>query len=125
MWIFPTTEALATPSISRTAHSISAPSIAFSIIAFGSKPCASVMAAASASIDLTFVVPREDPPRAGFTNTGSPSASTSFVTPALLASHSDFFTTIPGAVAMPWELKIGFAKDLSIATAEAKTPDPT
>jgi hypothetical protein len=26
---------------------------------------------------------------------------------------------------IPWEAKIGFANDLSIATADARTPEPT
>ena len=34
-------------------------------------------------------------------------------------------STIPGATARPCEAKIGFANDLSIATAEASTPEPT
>ena len=43
---------------------------AFSTIAFGSKRCASAIAAGNSAADFTLVVPRLDPPRAGFTNTG-------------------------------------------------------
>ena len=53
-----------------TAHSISEPTIAFSTIAFESKRWASATAAGNWSALFTFVVPREEPPRAGFTNTG-------------------------------------------------------
>ena len=44
-------------------------------------------------------------------------AALDFQTPSL--------TTIPGTVAMSWEANIGLANDLSIATADARTPEPT
>ena len=70
MIIFPTIEACGTPAISKIAHSISEPTIAFSTMALESKLCASAIAAANWASLFTFVVPRDDPPRAGFTNTG-------------------------------------------------------
>ena len=33
--------------------------------------------------------------------------------------------TKPSATLIPWAAKIGLANDLSIATADAKTPEPT
>ena len=44
---------------------------------------------------------------------------------AALDFQAPAFTTTPGAVAMSCDAKIGLANDLSIATADARTPEPT
>ena len=63
-------------------------------------------------------MPRLEPPRAGLTKTGNAKSS-------IATCLSLLVTTIPSATFMPAAAKIGLAKDLSIATAEAKTPLPT
>ena len=87
--------------------------------------CATSTAAANSWADLTFVVPRLEPPRAGLTNNGYPSAAAFFSNSARWDFHSFFLTTKPGTTFIPWDAKIGLAKDLSIATALARTPLPT
>ena len=70
MTISPTTEAIKFPLLSKTAHSISRPATAFSIITFRSYVNASLRADSSSLADFTLCVPRLEPPRAGLTKHG-------------------------------------------------------
>ena len=91
----PTTLASGMPSgPARMAHSSSrGEGTAASTRTSGSCRRASSIAGTSPSGDETFVIPREEPAREGFTKTGSPRASTRSQTPSRSVDQSRSVTT--------------------------------
>ena len=83
------------------------------------------MASSSSSGPCTLVMPTLDPARAGLTKTGKPSAATVSRTAALSVAQARGVTTAYGPTGSPAPCSSVFMCPLSIAAAEAKTPDPT
>ncbi len=104
---------------------------ALSTSTFGSNRLASAIASASSSGSLALDVPRLEPPLAGLTNSGQPSASISSATLACalvggsLTGQSASCTTTCGPTGSPLAAKISFMYSLSMLTALASTPAPT
>ena len=76
-------------SPSSTPHSTSRPTTAASTSTFGSTARAAAIAASRSAQSVTLVMPNDEPPRAGFTNTGRPSRSWSAVGQRLPGAQHD------------------------------------
>ncbi len=70
-------------------------------------------------------MPIEDPPRAGFTNSGKPSSATRWVMPSGSRYHSRAVTVTDFITGSPAAASTTFMYALSMLTAEASTPAPT
>ena len=70
-------------------------------------------------------MPSDEPARAGFTNTGRPSAPTRASASSRSRAQSRSVMTAYGACARPALANSAFMTPLSIAAAEASTPLPT
>ncbi|CAB4617603.1 unannotated protein [freshwater metagenome] len=99
--------------------------MALSINTLESKESASSIADAKAPNSFTLTVPRLEPPRDAFTNSGMPSGSMDCVIASGLRFHSTSVTVTLGAIAMPAAAKSDLASDLSIACSDATAPLPT
>ncbi len=107
-------------SPSSTASSISRPGTAASTSTLSSAARAAAIAAGSAAQSSTRLIPIDEPPRAGLTNTGSPSRSWS-----ASASDAPARTTAYGPTGRPSAASSFLVNSLSIATALPSTPEPT
>jgi hypothetical protein len=88
-------------------------------------PRASTAASRSAQ-SVTFVMPTLEPARQGLTNSGSASRSRMPSSAACSCrSHSRGVMTTYGPMGRPCAANSAFMCPLSIAAAEAKTPEPT
>ena len=99
--------------------------MALSINTLESKESASSIADAKAANSFTLTVPRLEPPRDAFTNTGMPSGLIDCMIASGLRFHSTSVTVTLGAIAIPADEKNFLASDLSIACSDATAPLPT
>ena len=91
----------------------------------GSWRRASSTAATTAFFEYTFVMPREDPARAGLTKTGKPRLVTRAKASSRRSRQSRSVITVQSPTGRPADRSAAFMKPLSIASADASTPDPT